>query len=86
MAIWTLRWASSAARSIPSRPRRTISTVWERTSAGQFEPRTKRLLNGIDLGSETVPAAGDLDADGDLDLIVGSKIDASGDAGRLTVF
>ena len=59
---------------------------FERTAKDRFELRTKRFIDGIDLGSESVPAAGDLDADGDLDLIVGSKIDATGDAGRLTVF
>ena len=59
---------------------------FERTAKDKFELRTRRFIDGIDLGSESVPAAGDLDADGDLDLIVGSKIDASGDAGRLTVF
>jgi hypothetical protein len=58
---------------------------FERTAKDRFELRTKRFIDGIDLGSESVPAAGDLDADGDLDLIVGSKIDPAGDAGRLTV-
>ena len=60
---------------------------WERTAADRLELRTRRLLNGIDLGSETIPALVDLDGDQDLDLIVGNKIDpAQGDAGRLTVF
>ena len=59
---------------------------FERTAKDRFELRTKRYIDGIDLGTESVPAAGDLDADGDLDLLVGSKIDAAGDAGRLTVF
>jgi hypothetical protein len=60
---------------------------WERTSPTTLELRTKRFLDGLDVGSETAAAVFDLDADGDLDLIVGNKIDpAAGDAGRLTTF
>jgi hypothetical protein len=60
---------------------------WARTAADRLELKTRRFLNGIDLGSDTVPAVVDLDADGDLDLVVGTKLDpASGDSGRLVFF
>ncbi len=49
---------------------------WERTAAKAFTLRTRRFLDGIDHGSDAAPAFADIDADGDLDLIVGSKIDA----------
>jgi hypothetical protein len=60
---------------------------WERTAKDRLELRTKRFLDAVDLGSDTVPALADVDGDGDLDLVVGSKTDpASNDAGRLTIF
>ncbi len=60
---------------------------WERTAKDRLELRTKRFLDGIDLGSETIPTLADLDGDGDLDLAVGTKADpALNDAGRLPIF
>ena len=40
----------------------------------QFTLRSQRFLNGIDVGSESIPVFADLDADGDLDLLLTNKI------------
>lgn len=37
--------------------------------------RTRRFLSGLDVGSESAPALGDLDGDGDADLLMAGKID-----------
>jgi hypothetical protein len=36
---------------------------------------TRRLIEQVDVGAESVPAIGDLDADGDLDILLANKID-----------
>ncbi|NNF04367.1 MAG: VCBS repeat-containing protein, partial [Rhodothermales bacterium] len=47
---------------------------FEQVAEGQFEKRAERFIYAVDLGSETIVKAADLDADGDLDLLVGNKI------------
>ena len=51
---------------------------YERTDEG-FALRTRRFLDGIDVGSESTLALADIDGDGDLDMLVGNKIGAAGE-------
>jgi len=56
-------------------------------SQGNFEVATRRLIRTIDVGSDAIPSLADLDGDGDLDLLIGNRIDTVVDtAGTITWF
>jgi hypothetical protein len=42
---------------------------------GEWDEVTGRLIRTVDVGNESVPALADLDGDGDLDMLIGSKLD-----------
>ena len=47
----------------------------EQTGPLNFVARSSRFLSTIDFGAESIPVLVDLDSDGDLDLLVGNKIE-----------
>lgn len=69
---------------------RTSSTdnlyLLEQVASEEFATRTTRLIPMIDVGSESAPALADLDGDGDLDLLVGSKIHPVSDGSAISWF
>ena len=42
---------------------------------GEFIHRTERFVYTLDVGSESIPSFADLDADGDLDMLLANKLD-----------
>ena len=49
--------------------------LFTQEEGGEFELRTRRFISQIDVGSESIVSLVDLDGDGDLDMLVGNKID-----------
>jgi hypothetical protein len=68
--------------------RTTVRNLWllDRVD-GSWRAVTSRALTMLDVGSESVPAFGDWDGDGDADLLVANKIsDGGGETSRVFAF
>ncbi|HEX6939446.1 MAG TPA: FG-GAP-like repeat-containing protein [Longimicrobiales bacterium] len=64
-----------------------LENVGAGTSASGYVLRSRRFLDGIDLGAESVVEPGDIDSDGDLDLLAAAKLDpAEPNTSRVVVF
>ncbi len=48
---------------------------FENDGTGLFNERSTRFIPGIDVGSESIPEVGDVDGDGDLDILLANKVD-----------
>jgi len=51
---------------------------YKQNDKGNFTQQSEQFLDGIDIGNESIPAAADIDADGDIDLLMANKIDPGG--------
>ena len=69
----------------PSQTAQDNLYYYEYTDTETYDLRTRRFLDGIDVGSESLPTAVDVEGDGDMDLLVSNKI-AADDANRGRVF
>ena len=61
-------------------PNRSVADnfyLYETAADGSRQLRTRRFIDGIDIGSESAIAVGDVDGDGDADVLLGNKLDPS---------
>ena len=59
----------------PSRSSINNLFLLRQRARGEWEEVTGRFIRTVDVGNESVPVLADLDGDGDLDLLIGSKLD-----------
>lgn len=59
----------------PNRTHADNFYLYENVEGEGLTLRTRRYINGIDVGAESIPTPVDWDGDGDLDLLVSNKLD-----------